>query len=243
MKQIFVSAVLSLNLMSPVALPVMAAPAYQVISRDAAMQSAVEVQVGPGRSTAIDFSQAHERITYVLLADPSRLVYAANASIDSGQANTLFLRPIRPLKFPGATTTSITNLSVQTLDQAGQQRLYNFNIHHVAQPQYMGVVLSPDRSQPRHSHLQQEFSSLLLDRVEQGLELAIRQGYTSATDPIVARVQQLLSLVRRDHLSIAQAAKAAQVPLTVLKALERLGTPSNGSPEPDVVLRPSLLAR
>ena len=107
----------------------------------------------------------------------------------------------------------------------------------------MGVVLSPDRSQPRHSHLQQEFSSLLLDRVEQGLELAIRQGYTSATDPIVARVQQLLSLVRRDHLSIAQAAKAAQVPLTVLKALECLGTPSNGSPEPDVVLRPSLPAR
>lgn len=240
MKRIFVSAVLSLNLMSPVALPVMAAPAYRVISRDAAMQSAVEVQVGPGRATAIDFSQAHERITYVLLADPSRLVYAANALIDSGQANTLFLRPIRPLTFPGATTTSITNLSVQTIDQAGQQRLYNFNIHHVAQPQYMGVVLSPDRSQPRHSHLQQEFSSL---RVEQGLELAIRQGYTSATDPIVARVQQLLSLVRRDHLSIAQAAKAAQVPLTVLKALERLGTPSNGSPEPDVVLRPSLPAR
>ncbi|MBW4582678.1 MAG: hypothetical protein KME42_24165 [Tildeniella nuda ZEHNDER 1965/U140] len=52
MKRIFVSAVLSLNLMSPVALPVMAVPTYQVISRDAAMQSAVEVQAEPGRSTA-----------------------------------------------------------------------------------------------------------------------------------------------------------------------------------------------
>jgi hypothetical protein len=93
MKRIFVSAVLSLNLMSSVALPVMAAPAYQVISRDVARLSTVDVQVGPGRATAIDFSQAHERITYVLLADPSRLVYAANASITSGQANTLFLRP------------------------------------------------------------------------------------------------------------------------------------------------------
>jgi hypothetical protein len=72
----------------------MAVPAYQVISREAAMQSAVEVQAEPGRSTAIDFSQAHERITYVLLADPSRLVYAANAPIASRQANTLFLRPI-----------------------------------------------------------------------------------------------------------------------------------------------------
>ena len=75
MKRIFVGAVLGLSLMSLIPLPAMAASAYRVINRDAAMQSAVEVQVGPGRSTAIDFSQAHERITYVLLADPSRLVY------------------------------------------------------------------------------------------------------------------------------------------------------------------------
>lgn len=219
-------------------LPVMAASTDRVISRDLAFQSAVDVQVGPGRATAIDFSQTHERITYVLLADPSRVVYSANAPIDSGQATTLFLRPIRPLTFPGATTTSITNLSVQTLDQAGQQRLYNFNLCHVAQPQYVGVVMRPYQVQPLPTNLQPDFSSLYTERIEQGLALAIRQGYTPATDPIVARVKTMLSLVRGDRLPISQAANSAQVPITVLKALERLGTPSNGSLESDVVMHP-----
>ncbi|MBW4475151.1 MAG: hypothetical protein KME45_32940 [Stenomitos rutilans HA7619-LM2] len=242
MKRIFVGAVLSFSLMSPITLSAMAAPAYRVISRDVARLSTVDVQVGPGRATAIDFSQAHEHITYVLLADPSRLVYAANASIDSGQANTLFLRPIRPLKFPGATTTSITNLSVQTLDQAGQQRLYNFNVYHVAQPQYVGVMLSPYQVQPPLTNLQPAFGLLHIDRIEQGLELAIRQGYTPATDPIVARIKTMLTLVRGNRLTIAQAATSAQVPINVLKALERLGTPSNESLESDVV-HPSLPAK
>ncbi|MBW4578019.1 MAG: hypothetical protein KME42_00400 [Tildeniella nuda ZEHNDER 1965/U140] len=89
-----------------------------------------------------------------MLADPSRLVYGANASIPSRQANTLFLRPIRPLTFPGATTTNITNLSVQTLDQTGQQRLYNFNVRHVTQPQYVGVVISPDQVRQQQVSLQ-----------------------------------------------------------------------------------------
>lgn len=53
----------------------MAVSAYRVISRDRAVQSEIDMQVGLGRATAIDFSQTNERITYVLLAEPSHLVY------------------------------------------------------------------------------------------------------------------------------------------------------------------------
>ncbi len=236
MRRAFASIVLSVTLMSPMTLPAMATSAYRVISRDRAVQSEIDIQVGSGRATAIDFSQTNERITYVLLADPSRLVYSANAPIESGQANTLFLRPIRPLTFPGATTTRVTNLIAQTIDQAGQQRLYTFNVHHVENPQYVGVLISPSQVQQPHPNLQPDLSSLNLDKVERGLEIAIRQGYTSADDPIVARVRKMLSLVRGEHLSITQAANSAQVPITVLMALERLGTQSNGSLETNIVM-------
>lgn len=103
MQRVFLSTVLGVVLLSSLSLPAIATPTYQTVSRDTATQSEVDVQVEQGRSTAIDFSQTNERIIYVLLADPSRVVYTANAPIEAGQASTLFLRPIDPLEFPGAT--------------------------------------------------------------------------------------------------------------------------------------------
>jgi hypothetical protein len=47
---------------SPAPTPPHQTPAYQVIGRDVAAQSAVEVQVAPGRTTTIDFSQTDEAI-------------------------------------------------------------------------------------------------------------------------------------------------------------------------------------
>ncbi|MBW4578018.1 MAG: hypothetical protein KME42_00395 [Tildeniella nuda ZEHNDER 1965/U140] len=58
MKHLLINAALGLSLMSLIPLPAIAAPAYQVISHEAAMQSAVEVQVGPGRSTLVKLTSA-----------------------------------------------------------------------------------------------------------------------------------------------------------------------------------------
>jgi len=223
MQRVFLSAVLGVALLSSITLPAMATPAYRTVSRDIATQNTVDVQVGQGRSTAIDFSQANEHITYVLLADPSRVVYTANAPIESGQASTLFLRPIEPLEFPGATQTSITNLSVQTVDAAGQQRLYSFNIYHVEQPEAMGIVISPEQPQRPAPEPSPSLDSLDPDTIERGLAVAIEQGYTSADDPIVSAVRKMLSLVRDDRLTLTQAARSTQVPGSVVIALNRLG--------------------
>ena len=43
--------------------------AYQVVDRNRATTSAVQVQVAPGRATSISFSQTDETIAYILLAD------------------------------------------------------------------------------------------------------------------------------------------------------------------------------
>ncbi|MHC5727312.1 MAG: hypothetical protein ACYTXY_24895, partial [Nostoc sp.] len=101
-------------------------PAYRLIQRDMAASNRIQVQVTPGRATPISFTQTDEAIAYILVADPSQLVYTTDTDLKSGRATTIFLRAIQPLKFPGATTTAITNLLVQTVDKTGQKRLYNF---------------------------------------------------------------------------------------------------------------------
>lgn len=86
------------------------------------------VKVWAGRTTAIDFSPMNQKITSVVLADPSRIVYTADVPIQSGQASTLFLRQTEPIKFPGATSSTHTNLLVKTRDRQGNQRLHSFDI-------------------------------------------------------------------------------------------------------------------
>jgi hypothetical protein len=112
----------------------------------ASQQQTVIVKVWPGRATAIDFTPVNQRLTSVVLADPSRLVYNADAPIESGQATTLFLKQIQPLKFPGATTAKLTNLFIKTVDAQGKQHLQVFNVVAAhGSPEYSGVQLSGDR--------------------------------------------------------------------------------------------------
>jgi hypothetical protein len=83
---------------------------YQTVGRDIAINSAIDILVYPGRASAIDFSSTDEALAYVLIADPSKVVFSTDAQLASGRAKTVFLRPIQALNFPGATTATITNL-------------------------------------------------------------------------------------------------------------------------------------
>ncbi|PHJ67262.1 hypothetical protein VF14_00070 [Nostoc linckia z18] len=135
----------STTILFGVTIPVVQAqtPAYRLIERDTAASSRIQVQVTPGRATPISFTQTDEAIAYILVADPSRLVYTTDTDLKSGRATTIFLRAIQPLKFPGATTTAITNLLVQTVDKTGQKRLYNFDIVPVRRNTgYIGIQIA-----------------------------------------------------------------------------------------------------
>jgi len=215
----------------PTAFPTLAIPsAYQTVSRESATQQLTEVQLESGRSTAIDFSAVGEQIIFVNLADPSRTVFTSNAPIQSGQATTLFLTPIQPLNFPGATTNPITNLHVQTIDSTGVQRLYSFNLRPVEMARYTGVMIQPEpvpRPQP------QAALPTDVDGIERGLAIAIQHRYTAPHDPIVDRIRQVLTDVRQG-LSLPQSAQRHQVPLQVLQALDELGTHPNLRPNQEV---------
>ncbi|MBE9179399.1 hypothetical protein IQ268_12585 [Oculatella sp. LEGE 06141] len=224
-----VSTALLIGLVSP-GLSVQAqTSAYQVVDRNRATTSAVQVQVAPGRATSVSFSQTDETIAYILLADASQVVYSTDAELETRRAKTIFLRVIQPLRFPGATTTPVTNLMVQTVDARGQNRLYTFDIIHSSNPRYVGVQILPAiaRSQayPTVGNL-----NLTLDNIQTGLSIAILRGYTSIDDPVVAKVRQLLELMRTENMTVSEAAHSVEVPLEVLASLARLVREERGLP-------------
>jgi hypothetical protein len=196
---------------------------YQTVGRDIAINSAIDILVYPGRASAIDFSSTDEALAYVLIADPSKVVFSTDAQLASGQAKTVFLRPIQALNFPGATTATITNLSIKTVDSKGKQRLYNFNIVPTnKEPEHLGIRIAPVT--PRMS------PTVNVDRgraptasdVEKGLLIAIQKGYTAANDPVVYSVRQFLALVRNQNLSAVDAAARTGVDLSVIVELSRI---------------------
>ena len=216
-----VSTALLIGLVSP-GLPVQAQmSAYQVVDRTRATTSAVQVQVAPGRATSISFSQTDETIAYILLADASRVVYSTDTELETGRAKTIFLRVIQPLRFPGATTTPVTNLMVQTVDARGQNQLYTFDIVHSSNPRYVGVQILPAIARSQASSAVGNLN-LTPDRIQTGLSIAIMRGYTSIDDPIVAKVRQLLELMQTENMTASEAAHSVGVSLDILVSLVRL---------------------
>lgn len=216
-----VGASLLIALASPV-LPVQAqTSAYQVVDRNRATTSAVQVRVARGRATSISFSQTDETIAYMLLADASRVVYSTDAELETRRAKTIFLRVIQPLRFPGATITPVTNLMVQTVDARGQNRLYTFDIIHSSSPRYVGVQILPAIATLRTSPVVGNLN-LTPDNIQTGLNIAIMRGYTAIDDPVVAKVRQLLELMRTENMTVSEAAYLVEIPLELLVELEQL---------------------
>lgn len=185
-------------------------------------QQPITVKVWSGRATAIDFSSTKQRITSVVLADPSRLVYNADAPIESGQATTLFLKQIQALKFPGATRANLTNLFIKTVDAQGKQQLHVFNVL-AAQgvPEYSGVQVSKTASKINQV-LPTLSTSEMLNRVEAGMQVAIARGLAKSDDQLFDRVRQFI-IEARSGTSLAVATRRANVSPALILKLSQLG--------------------
>lgn len=185
-------------------------------------QQPITVKVWSGRATAIDFSSTKQRIISVVLADPSKLVYNADLPIESGQASTLFLKQIQPLKFPGATTANLTNLFIKTVDSQGRQQLHIFNVVAAhGSPEYSNMQV-PKTASTTSSIFPTLSTSELLDRVEAGMQVAIARGLAKSDDPLFDRVRQFI-IEARSGTSFAVATRRANVSLALILKLSQLG--------------------
>ncbi|KAM3089840.1 hypothetical protein ACKFKG_32115 [Phormidesmis sp. 146-35] len=210
---------LSFTLFQPT---VIAAQEIIRVSSKTINQQPIMVKVWSGRATAIDFSATKQHIISVVLADPSKLVYIADSPIESGQASTLFLKQIQPLKFPGATTANLTNLFIKTVDSQGRQQLHIFNVV-AAQgvPEYSGVQVSKTASKTG-SVLPTLSTPEMLDRVEAGMQVAIARGLAKSDDPLFERVRQFI-IDARSGISLNVAARRANVSPALILKLSQLG--------------------
>jgi hypothetical protein len=219
-------------------------PAILTISPDEGTgltEAARTVEVWAGRATAIDFSRVNERIVQVFLADPSRFTYATDTPLDKGEATTLFLRQILPLRFPNLTTTRVTNLFVKTRTSDGSVRLYTFNIQPgESRARYNGVsvaTLSPAQIGQQATLQVGSVRPATINDIERGLQVAISRGYTPASDPIVYKIREFLARARNSsNPSLIELAETLKIPLPVLTQLgaigieeSRLQTPSQDS--------------
>jgi len=110
---------------------------------------------------------------------------------------------------------------VQTVDARGQNRLYTFDIVHSSNPRYIGVQILPAIARSQPSPVVNNLN-ITPDRIQTGLSIAIMRGYTSIDDPVVAKVRQLLELMRTENMTASEAAHSVGVPLDVLASLARL---------------------
>ncbi|QIR37271.1 hypothetical protein HCG51_11475 [Tolypothrix sp. PCC 7910] len=188
--------------------------------------SAINIKVWSGRATAIDFTGVNELITQIFLADPSRFTYATDTPLEKGQAMTVFLRRIQPLKFPNLTTTTVTNLFIETVTSDGVSHLYTFNLQPGENsPQYSGISIIPisELEISKRSLEVGSFRKATIDDIERGLVFAMRQSYTPSSDTVVAKVREFLALSRNTDKSLVEIAQDVRLSLSVLNELGLLG--------------------
>jgi hypothetical protein len=182
---------------------------------------AIEIKVGTGRGTAIDFSEVNERITQIFLADPSNFTYSTDTPLENGLSTTLFLRQIQPLKFPNLTTANITNLFIKTKTSDGKIHLYTFNLKKSnSPPNYSGIAISNEEPTLQVG----SFRKATINDIERGLVSAIHQGYTPPSDPVVTKVREFIALARNTNdKSLVEVAQNTKVSLLLLTKLGVLG--------------------
>lgn len=186
------------------------------------------VKVWAGRITAIDFSLLNQRIVSIALADPSRLVYNTDSPLAKGTASTIYLRPIQPLRFSGATTTSVTNLIVKT----NTRQTYVFNVvaangksdYSVIQLSHHAPVYDPTQPLTASTHRTAlTHEAIDLDGVEAGIQVAIARQFAKADDPLFDKVRNFLRQARQG-VPLAIAAERAIVSPALILKLNQLGT-------------------
>ena len=206
------------------------------IPAEMAGRYATPVQIYPGRSSVIDF-RTGEVITFIQLSDTSRLIYQTNAPLESGTAHTVVIRPIQPLVFDGATTSPVPNLIVSTLNAAGDERTYVFNLVPTRQfpaasdPNGVAIIADADwqaeleaqrqAARPRNLILT-GLGIATVEDISRGLVVAMDEGYTRASDSIVYDVLEVLAQAR-NGAPLMDAAEAIGVDLSILVALGEIG--------------------
>jgi hypothetical protein len=196
-----------------------------------AVEETQNIRLYPGRQSIINFENG-QRIYFIQLADITRVVYSTDVPIETGQARSVILRPIYPLRLERPTLSSNgrypTNITVGTMGEQGRQ-LYTFNVvvESGRTTDVDGLTINippPPEPTPNDSQIViAEGQTASLSDVEVGIRVALRQGYTPASDPILPILDEFLAIARQGNTPLPEVAQAVGLNFQVVIALAELG--------------------
>ena len=189
-----------------------------------AQRKPTPITIIPGQISAIHFNNG-EKISHLHLSARDKIVYSVNAPTDSGAAQSIFLKAIEPLEFPGEIASSRPNLFVITIDAQGQQTQYEFVIDNGQQQSENQLnIVSPQVTPPQPpTTIKTELGEANLDDIRTGLKHKLSRGEFSAADILALNVAEAIAISLNEEKSLLTVARELEIPLALLSELGRTG--------------------
>ena len=195
---------------------------YNLVSTADAVKGAIPVTLYFGKIISLDFTEVGEYITFIAPSDRSQFVYNTDLPVNSGEAQSVYLLPVKKLDFKGTYQTSHPNLIVKTINSSGQSKQYNFILNFSSGVMTStGIkIVNPIAKSPLNPNKIRVSAgqSIDADAVERGLRIAIVKQFVKAEDPVVNKVRNFVFMLRNGH-SLNDAIVATQVSPSVIESL------------------------
>ena len=204
LKNLIIAGIITTSVYLPTSVRATEVPVkYDLVSTADAVKGAIPVTLYFGKIISLDFTEAGEYITFIAPSDRSQFVYNTDLPANSGEAQSVYLLPVKKLDFKGTYQTSHPNLIVKTINSSGESKQYNFIIDFSS-----GVMISTgikivnpiensfsDPNKIRVSAGQ----SINADDIERGLRIAIVKQFVKADDPVVNKVRNFVFMLRNGN--------------------------------------------
>ena len=204
LKNLVIAGVITTSIHAPTSVRATQVPVkYDLVSTTDAVRGAIPVTLYFGKIISLDFTEAGEYITFVAPSDRSQFVYNTDLPANSGEAQSVYLLPVKKLDFKGTYQTSHPNLIVKTINSSGESKQYNFILNFSSGVMTStGIkIVNPVKkflSDPNKIKVSAG-QTIDADAVERGLRIAIVKQFVKVDDPVVNKVRNFVFMLRNGN--------------------------------------------
>ena len=221
--KLILAGIITTSVYAPTSVRATEAPVkYDLVSTADAVKGAIPVTLYFGKIISLDFTEAGEYITFIAPSDRSQFVYNTDLPVNSSEAQSVYLLPIKKVDFKGTYQTSHPNLIVKTINSSGQSKQYNFIINFSSGVMTStGIKIIPSTQKSLNDSNKIRVSagqSIDADAVERGLRIAIVKQFIEADDPVVNKVRNFVFMLRNGN-SVNDAITHTRINPSVVESL------------------------
>ena len=162
---------------------------YDLVSTADAVTRGIPVTLYFGKIISLDFTDAGEYITFIAPSDRSQFVYNTDLPANSGEAQSVYLLPIKKVDFKGTYQTSHPNLIVKTINSSG-----------VMTSKGIKIIPSTQKSLNDFNKIRVSAGQTInADDIERGLRIALVKQFIEADVPVVNKVRNFVFMLRNGN--------------------------------------------